>query len=65
MDADGDYVPRSVLRGNARSIAAWVEWKQVKYNGKSKSLLPEKGVHGTSHIATNDLGQGRSVQKHQ
>ena len=66
MDADGDYIPRSVLRGNARSIAAWVAWKQVKYNGKSKALLsPEKGVHRAANVPTNDLGQGRGVQKHQ
>ena len=61
MDADGDYVPRSVLNGNAKSIVAWTAWKQVKYNGKSKSLLPEKGVHGTAHIPTNNLGQHRAV----
>ena len=54
MDADGDYIPRSVLRGNARSIAAWVAWKQVKYNGKSKSLLPEKGVHRAANIPAHN-----------
>ena len=39
MDADGDYVPRSVLNGNPRSIAAWVAWK------KAKSTATNKGIH--------------------
>jgi hypothetical protein len=59
MDADGDYIPRSVLRGNARSIAAWVAWKQVKYTGKSKSLLPEKGIHRPPLVPTNNGPQLR------
>lgn len=46
MDADGDYIPRSVLRGNPRSIVAWNAWKQLKYNGKSKSPPTDKGIHG-------------------
>lgn len=56
MDADGDYVPRSILNGNPRSIAAWAAWKQVKYNGKSKvSLATEKGIHRTTNIPSNNL----------
>ena len=30
MDADGDYIPKSVLAGNVRSIKAWQEWKKQK-----------------------------------
>jgi hypothetical protein len=63
MDADGDYIPKSVLNGNVRSIAAWAAWKQVKYIGKSKvkSLLLEKGIHGAADIPAHNLGQHRTV----
>jgi hypothetical protein len=60
MDADGDYIPRSVLKGNVKSIVAWTAWKQVKYNGKSKSLATEKGIHRSTHIPSNNLGQSRA-----
>ena len=56
MDADGDYIPRSVLKGNVKSIVAWAAWKQLKYNGKSKaSLATDKGIHGTTNIPSNNL----------
>lgn len=61
MDADGDYIPRSVLKGNVKSIVDWAAWKQIKYNGKSKvSLATEKGIHGTTHIPADNLGQSRT-----
>ena len=60
MDADGDYIPRSVLKGNVKSIVAWAAWKQLKYNGKSKSLPAEKGVHRPTNIPSDNLGQSRT-----
>jgi hypothetical protein len=53
MDADGDYVPRSVLKGNPRSIVAWAAWK------KAKSTATNKGIHRPTLVPTNNGPQLR------
>jgi hypothetical protein len=37
MDADGDYIPRSVFRSEY-SAKCWDEWKMMKYNGRPKAM---------------------------
>lgn len=59
MDADGDYVPKSVLKGNVKSIVAWAAWKQLKYNGKSKSPPTNKGIHRPTLVPANNGPQLR------
>ncbi len=62
MDADGDYIPKSVLNGNIRSIRAWEEWKKSKAN--VQTLSANKCIHGTARVSLNDFGQYRATQKH-
>jgi hypothetical protein len=51
MDADGDYIPKSVLNGNIRSIAAWAAWKKIKY----PSSPADKGIHRPAHVPAKDV----------
>lgn len=59
MDADGDYIPKSVLNGNKVSIVAWTAWKKVKYGGKSKSSAADKGIHRPASVPANNSTQTR------
>ena len=66
MDADGDYIPRSVVRGNVRSIVAWNEWKVVKYKGTSKCIpIPtNEGIHRSLDVLLDDAREGGRIQEH-
>lgn len=52
MDADGDYIPKSVLNGNARSIVAWNAWKVEKYGANSKVMAPKFIEHGVTETTS-------------
>ena len=63
MDADGDYIPKSALNGNIRSVIEWNAWKKAKYNGKPKAaLLPtpaDKGIHWPTLVPANNGTKAR------